>query len=218
MSLFQPHPVRTRLLTWGKKHYRTYPWRGIEDEWLGIVSEILLQRTNVRHVEEHFDEIAAQFPTPKSVLTAKDSELALIEGRFGLDRRLQTFKEVAAYLDSHGELPLNIDELVTIYGIGQYTASAFLSLHAGVRATLIDANIARWLSRATSMEMPGNLRSCKWLKLMVEELTPKAKFREYNYAVLDFTISICKPRKPSCTQCPISDYCDYGQASLGYAS
>ena len=201
--------VRKRVLAWGGDNYQSYPWRRIEDPWQGLLAEVLLQRTNAKHVDRYFREILALFPNPESVLQASTQELEVLAERFGLRRRLKTILSVAYYLDEHFYYPTDIDDLTDIYGIGHYTAAAFLSLHMHTRAVLVDSNIARWLSRMTGDEKPIDVRRCTWLWEMAEALTPQGEHMAYNYAVLDFTMSICKPRNPECLACPLNDLCDY---------
>ncbi|MBI2963589.1 MAG: hypothetical protein HYY35_07525 [Deltaproteobacteria bacterium] len=105
-------------------------------------------------------------------------------------------------------------ELQRLPGVGMYTAAAWLSLHRGRRAVIIDANVARWLSRVTGLPYNRDPRHVRWVKKLADELTPQRAFREYNYAVLDFTMSICVPRNPRCDVCPMLSECRYGQARL----
>lgn len=207
MSLIHIKDVRSKLIRWGKENYKNYPWRGDNDPWKGILSEILLQRTNVGHVEAYFSEILAKFPNPQIVLSANKSELKFIEDRFGLDRRANTIIAVARFMNANHSLPNSVEEFTKIYGIGHYTASAYLSLHADIHAVLVDSNIARWLGRMTGQSVPVNLRNYSWVWDIATKLTPMEGFRKYNYAVLDFTIRICRPRKPLCDVCPLTKEC-----------
>jgi len=116
----------------------------------------------------------------------------------GLQRRTKTLVELAYYIDYQDYYPDQLESLLQVHGIGHYTASAYLSLHMNVRAVLLDSNIARWLSRMLGTEKPTDVRRSKELLELADQLTPKKKFKEYNYAVLDFTMLICKPRQPLC--------------------
>lgn len=201
--------IRSRILKWGRENYRDYPWREIKDPWLALVAEVLLQRTNAAHVARYFEEIREAFPDHLAVLNASEQELEDLANKFGLKRRVKTLVELAGYIDYLDYYPDQIDELQEVYGIGHYTASAYLSLHMGIRAVLLDANIARWLSRMEGFPKPVDVRRDKNLWELAERLTPWEEFKEYNYAVLDFTILVCKPRKPACSNCPVSRYCAY---------
>lgn len=197
------------LTKWGKQNYADYPWREINDPWLALLAEVLLQRTNAKHVARYFKEFAANFPTPMSLLNANQETLDEVEGKFGLDRRLKTLIKLAEFIDAQDIYPTDIEQLTSIYGIGHYTAAAYLSLHMNQRAVLVDSNVARWLARLTGKEKPVDVRRCEWLWELADKLTPKKGFKEYNYAVLDFSMLICKARKPLCEECPLSDTCTF---------
>ena len=170
-----------------------------------MVAEILLQRTNASQVERYLHEVLEVIPTPEAGFGVADEKLAVLEGRFGLDRRSETIRAIAGYFLSH-KVP-RYEELVSLYGIGQYTAAAFLSLHLDVRAVLVDSNVARWLARLSGRERPRDPRRADWLHELAARLTPENDFRTYNYAVLDLTMTVCKPRKPECAECPLREWC-----------
>jgi A/G-specific adenine glycosylase len=129
----------------------------------------------------------------------------------GLHWRTALLRELALTIVASG-VPKTHDELRRLPGVGQYAASAYLSLHRETRAVLIDANIVRWLCRMTGKPMNGETRRQRWIHELGESLTPKRAFRAYNYAALDFTMNICG-KKPRCGECPIRRHCAYGCAS-----
>ena len=90
--------VRDRLVKWGKTHYQPYPWRDVENPWLALLAEGLLQRTSATHVSKYFGEMCRRFPTPESVLSAGTNDLDQIEIKFGLDRRLKTVIALAVLI------------------------------------------------------------------------------------------------------------------------
>lgn len=199
--------IQSRILVWGRGNYQDYPWRDIDDPWLALLAEVLLQRTNARHVARYYDDVCKALPDHLAVLNASKTKLEKLAGKFGLKRRVKTLIELAQYVDYLDYYPDQLEDLTNIYGIGHYTASAYLSLHMNIRAVLLDANIARWLSRMQGKEKPVDIRRNKELWSLADRLTPTKKFKEYNYAVLDFTMLICKPRKPECPKCLLIKYC-----------
>lgn len=205
--------VRHRLRRWGRQNYQSYPWRSDADGWLTFVAEVFLQRTQARQVEKVYREFRKLYPTPRCLLEADTLELSNLIGALGLAFRIQLLQEIARVaVDRNGVLPETIDELKSLKGVGMYTAAAWLSLHRGKRAVLIDSNVARWLSRMTGNPYNRDPRHVSWIKELAEELTPPRAFRDYNYAVLDFTMQLCTPRKPSCEYCPIRAECVYGSS------
>ncbi len=212
---FPSQEVRRLITKWGEEHKSSYPWRSVDEPWLGMLAEILLQRTNAQHVKKYYKEVVGLFPTARSVLTARPSDLSRLEHRFGLDRRIRTVVSAAEYLTERGEFPCEVNELSKIYGIGHYTASAYLSFHANTRALLVDVNIARWLSRMTGLEEQTNLRKKSWVWSLVDSLTPHEEHTLFNYSVLDFTIEICRPRVPNCDVCPVGHLCKHKEKNDG---
>jgi A/G-specific adenine glycosylase len=201
--------IRNVIVRWGAANYKPYPWRGVENPWLALLAEIFLQRTNVRHVNKYFDSICHAFPTPKAVLDKELAQIEQVTRKFGMRRRLKTIVALAEFIDSQDIYPTSSEQLQGIHGIGHYTASAYLSLHMNRRAIIVDANVARWLSRLIGREKPVDVRRCRWVWDLAEALTPTQGFKEYNYAVLDFTMAICRPRAPRCADCPCSSFCEY---------
>ena len=201
--------ITKAITTWGAKNYCGFPWRNTDSPWLGLLAEVLLQRTRATHVEQAWEEIVKRFPTPESVLEANESDLAILTTGFGLDRRHRTILELAYFLDGRDWYPIEYDDLIALYGIGHYTASAYLSLYMNVRAVLLDANVARWLSRLVGKEKPKDVRRCSWLWELAESLTPACQVRNYNYAVLDFTMVVCTSRQPDCDHCPVRECCKF---------
>lgn len=103
-----------------------------------------------------------------------------------------------------------MEELTKLTGVGAYTAAAWLSLHRGKRAVIIDANVCRWLSRMTGLPYNRDPRGLRWVQDLAERLTPRRAFRDFNYAVLDFTMTVCTPRNPACATCPLVSDCRHG--------
>ncbi len=118
--------IRTKILKWGRDHYQDYPWRDIEDPWLALLAEVLLQRTNASHVSRYFDEICQALPDHTSVLNINEQKLEGLASKFGLTRRVKTLVDLAQYIDYLDYYPDQIYELTEVYGIGHYTATAYL--------------------------------------------------------------------------------------------
>ena len=204
--------IRRRLLCWGRLNFQKFPWRSASDGWLTLVVEIFLQRTRASQVAKVYEEFCAEFPTPAHALAAGHSEISRSLNSLGLAFRTNVVLRIArSLIQRQNRFPESLNELTAIKGIGPYTAAAWLSLHRGRRAALIDSNISRWLSRLTGSSYYRDPRGVAWIKELAETMTPRSGFREYNYAILDFTMLICQPRRPKCNQCPIQDDCSFPQ-------
>lgn len=212
--MFKDHKIRRireHIRRWGRRNFQSHPWRSDVDGWLTFVAELLLQRTQARQVEQVYLKFRKHYPSPEELLNADPNKVSEFIGTLGLAFRTAILYEIAqAAVSRGGTLPETIDDLVGFKGVGAYTAAAWLSLHRGKRAVLIDSNVARWLSRMTGNPYNRDPRHVTWVKQLADQLTPPRAFRDYNYAVLDFTMKICTPRKPKCRHCPIRTECLYG--------
>lgn len=204
--------VQKRLLRWGRENFRQYPWRDETDPWLTLVAEFLLQRTRASQVVDVFLECRKRYPTPEALVREGPAGAAALTDRLGLHRRGPMLIDIAETLARDG-FPGTMDDLLRLPGVGMYTAGAWMSLHQGQRAAIIDANVARWLSRMTGMPYNRDPRHVRWIQMLVDRLTPQRAFRTYNYAVLDFTMTICLRRLPHCDICPFQKECFYSEGS-----
>lgn len=206
--------VRRRLLRWGRAHFQEYLWRQETDPWLTLVAEILLQRTRASQVEPVFREVCYRYPTALALVRAGPAAVREITDKVGLHWRGDLLYRVAQSVhENGGKPPEEMVDLRRLPGVGMYTAAAWLSLHRGKRAAMVDSNVARWLSRMTGKPYPRDPRHVDWVQNLADCLTPKRSFRDYNYAVLDFTMAICTPRSPRCGECPVRQFCWYGSSN-----
>ncbi|MBA4388341.1 MAG: hypothetical protein C0404_10195 [Verrucomicrobia bacterium] len=202
--------ARSCLLRWGRRNFKDYPWRSENDPWLTLAAEFMLQRTRAVQVVPVFNEFRARFPTAECLVAAGLVAIREITGRLGLHRRGPQLVELARQVAACGGTPPEVThELKRFSGVGMYTAAAWLSLHRGKRAVIIDANVARWLSRMTGLPYNRDPRHVRWVQDLAEQLTPRRAYRDYNYAVLDFTMAICTPRHPVCATCPLHAECRF---------
>ena len=211
----QVRNIRRRLLYWGRKNYQEYPWRMDTDAWLTFVAELFLQRTRAGQVKGVYEEFKKRYPTPLALLSADPNTVSVLIRQLGLGFKLGLLRDIAAVAIEHGGLlPEDMDELTNLRGVGTYTAAAWLSLHRGKRAVLIDSNVVRWLSRMTGNPYTRDPRGVSWVTDLAERLTPPRAFQKHNYAVLDFTMTICKPHSPDCGHCPNLVDCRYGSEAM----
>lgn len=212
---FNVRQTQRHLLRWGRQNFRSYKWRSESDPWLSFLAEFLLQRTRARQVEAIFEEVRRRFPTADALVRSGPEAVRELTERLGLHRRGLLLLDIAQSVASRGGAPPDsMEELCRLRGVGMYTAAAWLSLHRGKRAVIVEANVCRWLSRMTGAPYSRDPRNVRWIQELADDLTPRRVFRQYNYAVLDFTMTLCTSREPACETCPILRECDFGSRAL----
>jgi A/G-specific adenine glycosylase len=215
----QVERVRRRLLYWGRRNFKSYAWRYESDPWLSFVAEFLLQRTRASQVEPAFLELRARFPSARALADGGQAASEGVTEKLGLHWRGPLLAKIAQSVAELGGVPPEDESrLRGLTGVGMYTAAAWLSLHRGIRATIIDANVVRWLSRMTGLPYNRDPRHLQWVQRLADGLTPQRAFRDYNYAVLDFTMAVCTPRCPQCGKCPLLELCLLGTSGVKTAS
>ncbi|RMH14666.1 MAG: hypothetical protein D6698_12425 [Gammaproteobacteria bacterium] len=208
--------IRTRIRRWGQKHFQDYPWRRTDDPYAGLIAEILLQRTRAQAVVSVYREFMNRFPSPEHLALAPEQEIGEVLYPLGLSWRVPLMAALGKRLAELGEIPRDYEKLLELPGIGPYTAAAWLSFHGGRRGVLIDSNIVRWICRLVGKtDCDGETRRKKWLRDAVERLTPRRGVKAFNYALLDFTMTVCTPGEPHCETCPLgADLCVTGKTRL----
>lgn len=193
------------MIRWGAENYREFPWRAPEQPWHGLTAEILLQRTRAQSVIPVYLKFTNRFPTPLDLATASVEEIEDVIRPLGLRWRAPLLKRLGDTLQRlYGEVPETEKALRKLPGVGPYAAGAYLSLHANKRSTIIDANIVRFVGRLMDRPTDAESRRKKWVRDVVDALTPGDEVRNFNYALLDFTMEICAP-KPHCDKCPVGE-------------
>lgn len=201
---------RQRLLAWYRRHGRDLPWRKTEDPYHILVSEIMLQQTQVDRVLPKYAEWLEKYPTFHALADAPEHEVANTWYPLGYNirpRRLQSIarEAVAKY---GGELPSDQETLLSFKGIGEYTAGAIRSFAFRQRAAILDTNVARVLFRVfVAGGDPKRHAVKRHLWMLSATLVPKRHVFDFNQALMDFGAMVCVARNPRCLVCPMSRSC-----------
>lgn len=197
------------LLTWYRQHARQLPWRGLKDPYAIWVSEIMLQQTRVETVIPYFERWMDRFPTVQSLADAPLQEvLAFWEGLGYYSRARNLYRAANKVQAMGGKIPSTAEELRKLPGIGRYTAAAIASIAFDESIAALDGNIRRVLARVFNVEEParspaGEARLWKLVDLHL----PGEAAGDYNQAMMDLGATICTPRSPNCSGCPLSEMC-----------
>lgn len=210
-------PLSTPLLHWYDAHARVMPWRvAPQDRAAGIrpdpyriwLSEVMLQQTTVAAVKDYFHRFTARWPTVTSLAAAGDADVMGEWAGLGYYARARNLLKCARTVvaDHGGQFPTTRAGLLTLPGIGPYTASAIAAIAHDEGATVVDGNVERVMSRLYRVETP--LPAAKpELTALAEGLTPAQRPGDYAQAVMDLGATICTPRNPACGICPWSHAC-----------
>jgi len=207
-----------RLLAWYRRHGRDLPWRRTREPYRVLVSEIMLQQTQVDRVIPKYHEFLARYPTVEDLAQARAREVTKSWRPLGYYRRATDLhgiaRETVARYD--GRLPDDGAALRRMRGIGRYTAGAILAFAHGQDAALVDTNVRRVLGRVfLGPRGLKRLRGQKTIWALAESLVPAGRAYDYNQALMDFGATWCTARKPRCSSCPMKAFCrsyDHGNA------
>ena len=201
---------RERLLTWYRRHGRDLPWRKTSDPYHILVSEIMLQQTQVDRVLPKYAEWLAKYPSLEALATAPEQEVTDAWYPLGYNirpKRLQTIarESVARY---GGRLPADQETLLSFKGIGAYTAGAIRSFAFRERAAILDTNVARVLFRVFVGDGDPKSHAMKrHLWRVSETLVPIRHVFDFNQALKDLGAMVCVARNPKCLVCPMAKSC-----------
>jgi A/G-specific adenine glycosylase len=201
---------RRRLLAWYREHGRELPWRDTRDPYRILVSEIMLQQTQVDRVEPKYHEWLERFPTFEALADAPVSDAVKAWYPLGYNIRPRRLHAIACHAVSHhgGQLPSDEETLRSFKGIGAYTAGAVMSFAFGKRAAILDTNVARVLFRIfVGKGDPKSHAMERRLWEISRAVLPYRHVFDFNQALMDFGATLCSARKPACLLCPMSKKC-----------
>lgn len=223
----------TRIFSWFKTHGRILPWRekhgkaasSVRDETIAsyfsrkwnrdpynvIISELMLQQTQVDRVIPKFEEFLQAFPTVRALAKAKRSEVLVLWKGLGYNRRaLYLHKMAKVVVGEHdGVFPKSEEELRKLPGVGEYTARAVLAFGYGKDVGVIDTNIKRIYARVLfGGETSALVTTPKEFAAVVDQTVPKGKGDPWNQALMDFGALICTAKRPKCAVCPLQTTCE----------
>jgi len=201
---------RRRLLTWYRANGRDLPWRRTDDPYHILVSEVMLQQTQVDRVLPKYHEWLGRYPSLAALATADENEVTETWRPLGYNIRPRRLHAIARESVTRygGALPSDAATLLSFKGIGAYTAGAIRSFAFGQRAAILDTNVARVLYRVfVGRGDPKAHKMRKKLWTISEALVPHKHVFDFNQGLMDLGATICVARKPRCGGCPMSTMC-----------
>jgi A/G-specific adenine glycosylase len=199
------------LMHWHfNQNNRQMPWKGEKNPYKVWLSEVILQQTRVEQGWEYFERFIKQYTDIQLLANAKDDEVFKLWEGLGYYNRCKNLLATARKITSeyNGVFPQDYDTILSLKGIGQYTAAAISSFCFGLPYPVIDGNVLRVLSRVFAIKTPVDGKNAKQtFTTLAEKLIYKQDPGAFNQAIMDFGATICKPALPLCNTCPLQEIC-----------
>jgi A/G-specific adenine glycosylase len=201
---------RRRLLNWYRAHGRDLPWRKTADPYHILVSEVMLQQTQVDRVLPKYHEWLEKYPSLEALAAAPEHDVSATWRPLGYNIRPKRLQSIARESVTRygGQLPSDEETLLSFKGIGAYTAGAIRSFAFRQRAAILDTNVARVLFRVFVARGDAKAHATKrHLWAISEVLVPRKDVLDFNQALMDLGATVCVARRPKCLVCPLTRLC-----------
>jgi A/G-specific adenine glycosylase len=203
--------LRVLLLSWFSTNRRIMPWRKTADPYRIWISEVMLQQTQVATVAPYYERFIGQFPSVQSLANASLHDVMKAWEGLGYYSRARHLHAAAKDIMAsfNGKVPDNLKALLSLPGIGRYTAGAILSIAYDKAAPILDGNVIRVLTRLfhiTDNVDRASTRQVLWS--FAEQLLPETRIGPFNEAMMELGALICKPKQPECDLCPVEPVCE----------
>ena len=199
------------LLQWNSYlNTRKMPWKGEKDPYKIWLSEIILQQTRVEQGWKYYEKFITLFPDINKLAAAKDEKIYKLWEGLGYYSRCKNLIETARFISKKlkGKFPDTFEDILSLKGVGNYTASAVASFAYDLPHAVVDGNVFRVLSRVFGIKKPiDSTEGKKLFSQLAFELLDKKRPGIYNQALMDFGAVICKPQNPLCHSCVLKDHC-----------
>jgi A/G-specific adenine glycosylase len=196
--------VQQALLSWSARTRRDLPWRHTRDPWAILVSEVMLQQTQVARVVPKYRAFLERFPSAAACAASPVADVVRQWMGLGYNRRaLNLHRTAVAVVDRHGgAFPDDLDALMALPGIGPYTARAVLTFAFGRDVGIVESNTGRVLAR-----LAGAPLTLTAAQRFADELVPDGEGWAWNQAMIDLGATVCLRHTPKCAECPVAAHC-----------
>lgn len=199
------------MLGWFGERQRDLPWRRTRDPWAVLVSELMLQQTQVARVLPRYEDFLARWPTASACAAVAVGDVVSAWAGLGYNRRAVNLHRCATAVVAHhgGQLPDQLPDLLALPGVGPYTARAVLAFAHERDVGVVDTNAARVLARWSGRSLrPAEVQRA------ADVAVPPGEGWAWNQAMLDLGATICRSRSPRCDECPVAAWCGWHAAGL----
>lgn len=203
--------IVTPLVKWYRENKRILPWRDKGNAYYTWVSEIMLQQTRVEAVKPYFERFITELPDVASLADCPQEKLLKLWEGLGYYNRVRNMQEAAQTVkkEYNGRLPEDYQTLLSLKGIGSYTAGAIASIAYGINVPAVDGNVLRVISRITeSAEDISRQAVRKKIEQQLQEIMPEECPGDFNQALMELGAVVCIPNgKAKCGECPVASVC-----------
>lgn len=202
--------LQQKLHLWYDDNKRDLPWRHTSDPYRIWISEIMLQQTQVSQGLPYYLRFMERFTTVQELASAEEDEVLKLWQGLGYYSRARNLHAASKQVikNFNGFFPTSYDDLISLKGVGDYTASAVSSFSAGENRPCIDGNVIRVICRLFGIDIPYDIgEGQKAIRAVAEELLAKNNSATHNQAMMEFGALQCTPKKPSCDTCIFNDKC-----------
>ena len=212
MSHTHQHKFTPALLVWHHTdNNRSLPWKSEKDPYKIWLSEIILQQTRALQGLPYYMRFTEAYPTIQQLAAAADEEVYRIWQGLGYYNRCRNMLATARHIvtELSGIFPSTYEGILSLKGIGPYTAAAIGSFAFGLPCAVVDGNVTRVLSRYFGIETPIDTTEGKNIfATLAQELLPQDDSAAYNQAIMDLGATVCTPKAPTCSECPLQKNCE----------
>lgn len=218
--LFPLHGLQFRktLINWHRQENdRQMPWKGEKNAYRIWLSEIILQQTRVEQGLDYYNRFITHFPTITDLAAAPDDAVMKLWEGLGYYSRCRNLIATARYIVKHhnGQFPDNYEDIISLKGVGPYTAAAIASFGFSLPHAVVDGNVYRVLSRVFGIDTPtDSTGGKKYFADLAQLLLDPQNPGEYNQGIMDFGATVCKPQSPLCGNCVFNDICEARKQNL----
>jgi A/G-specific adenine glycosylase len=208
---FDPNAARRCITGWYQSNGRQLAFRASAEPWGVLVSEVMLQQTQVARVEPAWTRFMAQFPTPSDLAAAAPADAIRAWSGLGYNRRaLNLWRAAGQIVERHrGCVPDRLDDLLALPGVGAYTARAVAAIGFGVPVAAVDTNVRRVVLRLHGESDP------RLAQTLADALVDPDAPDRWTHAVMDIGATLCRPNAPCCSACPLASMCVFAAAQRG---
>ncbi len=201
---------QTAVYRWYRRHGRSLPWRGERNPYRVLLSEVMLQQTQVNRVLEKYPFFLRRYPTLRALAKARRADVIRVWKGMGYNNRAVRLHQLAHMIVTghDGRVPSTEKELTALPGIGRYTARAVLNSSFGVPVPIVEVNIQRLFSRHFwRMTDRTDKVSLLRVEARAASVFPSRRGYDWNQALMDLGATVCTSRSPQCTRCPVAASC-----------